>query len=343
VGADIASGSTLVVTYGGGPSGATVPTHPRRYAFTASIAGASDQRPVAVVPPPIIVVEAPSSGCRADADPEGVGARVLALPNGIARTNLHNTSQSTGAVRQCYSPSRGSTTSISLTSVTPVGHGPLGYLEVAYGYDAYGQPFCRNCRSEPFPMRVADLGAAPHDFWVTTRYALSVPSPDWLPFDFIYDFWLERNPSEGVAPQSGDVELLVFLYEQDMATCLDEPTAPAMFSTPAVFDGRPVLSTWRVCQIRGGTDATPIAFFLDTPSAARVGKVSLRIADFVQQAAAHLDADLTGHVLMGVELGGEFDQCEPSGCEVSGPSWDFVISELSVHSSSAAIPIVFTK
>ena len=227
--------------------------------------------------------------------------------------------------------------------MTPVGHGPLGYLEVAYGYDAYGQPFCRNCRSEPFPLRVADLGTAPHDFWVTARYSLSVPSPDSLPFDFIYDFWLERNPSDGVAPQRGDVELLIFLYEQEMATCLDEPIAPAMFSTPAVFDGRPMLSTWRVCQIRGGTDATPIAFFLDTPAAVRAGKVTLRIADFVQRAAAYLDADLTGHLLMGVELGGEFDQCEPSGCAVTQPSWDFGISELSVHSSSAAIPIVFTK
>src|SRR6185295_2998834 len=46
VGADVASGSALVVNYGGGPSGVTAPTHSGRYAFTATIAGASDQRPV---------------------------------------------------------------------------------------------------------------------------------------------------------------------------------------------------------------------------------------------------------------------------------------------------------
>jgi hypothetical protein len=343
VGTELAGGARLVVTYGGGPSGVTAPTASGTYSFGASITGGSDRIASAVRPSPTVSVTAPRGSCRSDPNPAGATSPGLPLPNGIARANLHNTSQATGALRQCYSADTGLTTSITLASAAPVGHGPLGYPEAAYGFDAYGQPHCPGCRSVPFPLPISELGWGSHDYWVAARYSLGAPATDALPFDFIFDFWLEQQPLPGIAPQPGDLELLVFLYEHNIANCVEEPFAPVTFSTPALMDGRPVYSTWRVCTIRGGTDATPIAFFLQTPAPSRDRRVSLRIADFVQEAGAYLRADLTGHKLMGVELGGEFNQCEPGGCTVAEPSWGFRISELSVQSGSAAIPIIFTE
>ena len=338
VGADVARGSAIVVTYGGGPSGVTTPTTPGLYTFKTTMARGPDTR-VRSLGRRVVEVRTPRSHCRTNTNPGGTGLP-LRLPNGIARVNLHNVDQSTGVIRQCYSATQGLTTDISLAGITPLRHGPAGYPEVAYGYDAYGLPYCRGCHSEPFPLRVADLGEPAHDFWVTTRYALNAPSPDSLPLDFIYDFWLEQNPAPGAAPQPGDVELLVFLYEQNIATCLDNPT-PETFETPAIFDGRPILSSWKVCHIRGGTEATPIAFFLEHPAPSRSAGVSLRIRDFLTQAADYLQMDLRSYLLMGVELGGEFDQCEPGACRVSDSNWEFRISQLSLEAPSATIPVVF--
>jgi hypothetical protein len=343
VGTELPRGSKLVVTYGGGPSGVTAPTATGRYTFDASMTASSGGDSAAVAPAPVVTVTTPNQGCRAAEDPAGATSPGLRLPNGIARANLHNTAQATGILRQCFSADIGMTTSFTLAGVAPVGHGPLGYPEAAYGYDAYGQPHCPGCRAEPFPLPVSELGSGPHDYSVAAHYSLHDSTPDSLPLDFIFDFWLEQRPVKGVAPQPGDVELLVFLYERNIAGCADEPFAPVSFSTPALFDGRPVYSTWRVCEIRGGTAATPIAFFLQTPTGSQDARVSLRIADFVQEAASYLRTDLDAHLLMGVELGGEFNQCDPGSCTAPEPSWGFRISHLSVTSTSATIPIIFTK
>ena len=226
-----------------------------------------------------------------------------------------------------------------------MGHGPAGYPEAAYGFDAWGYPYCRACQTAPFPLSLANIGDALHDYWVTAQYELSAPSPDSLPLDFIYDLWLERSPSAGAAPKPGDVELLIFLYEQNIATCARLAVGPPIsFTSLVVFDGRPVSSTWRVCQIRGGThgDAARLLPRV-THAIPRSRDVTLRIADFVQQAAGYLSADLSNHQLMGIELGGEFNQCEPKGCLASPANWQFRIAELSIASTSGVIPIVFEE
>jgi hypothetical protein len=340
VGADIPRGSTLVVQYGGGPAGVTTTTQRGRATFPVSVTGAN-QPEADLSRTTRVDVRAPSSRCRTDREPDGAPSQ-LALPNGIARTNLYNVESANGMLRQCYSPTDGLTTTIALDGITPVGHGPAGYPEAAYGYDPFGHPFCRGCHSEPFPLRVADFTSDFHDYTVLARYELGAPVPATLPVDFMYNVWLEQNPMPGVAPQPGDVELLIFLYDQNIASCDASPIPVASLSSAAVFDDRPVLARWRVCQIRGGTAATPIAFFLEHPAPSTAAQVTLRISDFVRQAADYLWADLSAHLVMGIELGGEFAQCTPTGCTDGPLEWGYRIEHLSLANAHATIPIVFT-
>jgi hypothetical protein len=285
------------------------------------------------------VVERPTSTCTTTHDPGPVGPPLMLL-NGVALANLHNTAGLTGSVKQCHNAA-GLTTSIAISGIWPIRPGPAGFPEAAYGYDLYDRTRCPACRSEPFPFAVSRLEGRDRDYRLAVKYSLDAPSPSSLPHDFIYDLWLEQHPSPGRAPRPGDVEVLIFLYEHRIAGCLASPTSTS-FSASIWFAGRRVSSRWQVCQIRGGTEATPVAFFLRSPAQARVGTISLRIRDFIEEAEAFLGGDLSSHLLMGVELGGEFDQCSPAtACVVSTFSWQWRVSWLALESRTAAIPIVF--
>lgn len=332
--------SPLTVTYGGGSTGATQPSAVGTYSFAVSTAATSTARLHPLTQAPSVAVAPPQPSCATTRNPAGAGRRLI-LPNGIAQANLHNTQSSTGSIRQCHNAG-GLSTSIDLTSLTPTNAGPAGFPEAAYGYDLYAQPFCAACRPGPFPLPVSRIGRFGSDYRLSASYALGRPSPSSLPLDFIYDLWLERNPSAGQPPQSGDLELIVFLYQQGMADCLPSP-APASFTTRIVAGGRQISSRWQICEIRGGTAATPVAFFLRSPAQSRAGTISLRLADFVAQAGRYVSTDLGSYRLMGVELGGEFDQCSPpDGCEASSLSWGWQISRLALESRTATIPIAFT-
>jgi hypothetical protein len=330
------AGSSFTVTYGGGSIGATQPEAVGRYefpVFTAVTASA----PLRGLPrSPQVTVKPPSFVCQTTVDPSGLGQQ-LALPSGVARPNLHNTQTSTGSIAQCHK-AVGLTTSIALSSISSSGAGPAGFPEAAYGYSLYDQPFCTVCRSNPFPLPVAQLDRS---YWLGVAYALGSPSPSSLPRDFIYDLWLERDPVSGLPPRSGDLELIVFLYEQGMGGCLSYP-APVSFSTNISFRGREVPSRWEVCQIHGGTDATPVAFFLKSPAPRPAASVALQLRDFVDEAGAFLATDVGGDHLMGVEVGTEFDQCSPpAGCVASTVSWRWQVSHLALESASGTIPIAF--
>jgi hypothetical protein len=339
-GIDLSRGESLTVTYGGGARGATEPAAVGKYTFAVSAAGDSSAPLAPVAHSPSVRVTAPAFSCRSTKNPSGVGLQLL-LPNGVAQANLHNTGSSAGVVEQCYTSS-GLSTKLQLSGISPTGFGPAGYPELAYGYHLYGQPFCRNCHVEPFPLRVSDLRRPANDYRVTAKYSLARPSPRSLPYDFIYDLWLERNPTPGRGPRRGDLELIVFLYRQTSATCRRSRAAVA-FSTKITFNRRSLVSRWRVCEIDGGTEATPVAFSLEHPSQAQSGEISLRLGDFADEAGRFLGRDVGSHSLMGFELGGEFDVCSPpAGCVTPNANWRWRVSRLELEGPSAAIPVAFS-
>jgi hypothetical protein len=339
-GIDLSQGQSLTVTYGGGVQGATQPAAVGTYTFAVSAAADSSAPLAAVAQPPSIRVTPPAFGCSTTTNPSGIGSQLL-LPNGVSQPNLHNTGSSRGVVKQCYTSS-GLTTKVQLSDISPGGYGPAGYPELAYGYHLYAQPFCGNCHVEPFPLRVSDLRRPANDYRLTAKYSLAHPSPRSLPHDFIYDLWLERDPTAGRGPRQGDLELIVFLYRQTSATCRRSRGAVA-FSTKITFNRRPLVSRWRVCEIDGGTEATPVAFSLKQPSQARSAEISLRLADFIDEAGRFLGRDLGSYSLMGIELGGEFDFCSPpAGCVTPNANWRWRVSRLALEGPSAAIPVAFS-
>jgi hypothetical protein len=341
-GIDLSQGESLTVTYGGGALGATEPAAVGRYTFAVSAAGDSSTPFAPVAHSPSVRVTAPAFSCRTTTNPSGVGPQLL-LPNGISHANLHNTGSSAGVIEQCYT-SAGFTTKLRLSGIspTPIGYGPAGYPELAYGYHLYAQPFCGSCHVEPFPLRVSDLRRPANDYRLTAKYSLARPVPRSLPYDFIYDLWLERDPTAGRGPRQGDLELIVFLYRQTSATCRRSRGAVA-FSTKITFSRRPLVSRWRVCEIDGGTEATPVAFSLKQPSQARSAEISLRLADFIDEAGRFLGRDLGSYSLMGFELGGEFDFCSPpAGCVTPNANWRWRVSRLALEGPSAAIPVAFS-
>jgi hypothetical protein len=233
-------------------------------------------------------------------------------------------------------------TTIALNRFSPVGPGPIGYPEAAYGYHLFDQPFCETCHAHPFPLPASVLLRFPDAYRVTARYSISDARPRSLPRDFIYDLWLEQHPVPGAAPRPGDIEALIFLYHAgNIATCLQE-VRPAALTTAAVVNGGRVATRWRICQTHGGTQATPIAFFLASPSQSQAAEISLPLGDFVAAAARYARRDVRGYSLMGIELGGEFDQCSSaSSCAARSATWRWRISRLALAGASGAIPIVF--
>lgn len=333
--------STLVVTYGGGSGGATEPIQAGRYRFAASLTANNGTWSHRKWQGPIVSVSPPISSCQSTSRPGGGGPK-LQLRNGVVQPNLHNTWASVGSVQQCSGPS-GVTNKVSLDHLKPISYGPAGYPEVAYGYNLEDQPFCGTCPSQPFPLPVSDLGTGGHDLRLSVTYAVAQPSPASLPRDFIYDIWLEQEVTYGKPPSSGDLELLIFLYQQGIAACGDGAPV-AHFSAPLTINQKPVFASWHACQIHGGTQAAPIAFFLDDPAQSDSGQLTLSIRDFVDAAANYLDEDLSHHSLLGVEVGGEFDQCSvQQGCQLSQLSWGWIVQQLTILDSRGAIPVVFPQ
>jgi hypothetical protein len=337
---DLSPRSRLTVIYGAGRAGPTEPTAFGRYPFAVAVGTAPSSALGTVRRSVSVRVQVPHFGCTTALDPVGIG-RPLILANGIAHANLYNARASSGVIRQCYGRS-GVATSIDLQTSSPVGPGPVGYPEVAYGYHLYDRPFCPTCNARPFPLRVSALRRYGRSARVTAAYALGTPSPPHLPRDFIYDLWLERHPSPDAAPRPGDVELLIFLYyDEPNATCQSSPVASTL-STPISSRGRNALSHWSVCRLTGGTRATPVAFFLQRPTPSLAGDVSLPLNALIGEAGRFVGRDLGRYFLMGIELGGEFGQCSTvGGCGASGAKWSWRISRLALEGTPTSIPIVF--
>jgi hypothetical protein len=337
---DLAPRAVLTITYGGGRAGATEPTVSGIYNFRVRVASGRRSNSASITRSLVVRVQPPRYGCQTAIDPVDAGPS-LALPNGIARSNVYNAAGSSGVVRECYGRS-GAVARIRLKAASPTGPGPLGYPEVAYGYHLFDQPFCRTCHSQPFPLPVSTLRRFPKIFRVSTTYSVGDASPESLPRDFIYDLWLERNPAPGREPRPGDLELALFLYRgSDTGPCVPDALRSTLTAT-ALVNGRSVSTHWTVCRFLGGTAATPVAFLLTYPAESRTASISLPIAPFIDSAGQFAGEDVSEHSLMGIELGGEFDQCSgPSGCIASALNWSWHISRLIFEAPTGVVPIVF--
>jgi hypothetical protein len=333
--------STIVVGYGGGSGGATEPTQAGDYRFKVSVTDSHDTWIGPGPQSPVVAVITPEYGCQSANRPAGVGGQ-LRLPNGVVEANLYNTSQSAGSIQQCSKPS-GVTNDLALADLKPIGYGPAGYPEVAYGRNLYDQPFCDSCPSYPFPLRVSQLGRDGHDLRLSVGYSLGRPSPPTLPRDFMYDIWLERAAQPGQPPATGDLELIIFLYQQGMAAC-PAGSPWVRFSTPIIVSGNATRSSWDVCQIRGGTNASPIAFFPESPAQSENGHLTFALRDFIDAASTYLGQSLSDHTVLGVEVGGEFNQCvAQQGCQIQRLKWSWSLQELTILDGQAAVPVVFIQ
>ena len=337
----LAPSATVTVTYGGGSGGATEPTETGHYTFAASVAAsqgswnrsAHQVSLVSVVPPPY--------ACQSLNGPSGVG-QGLPLENGVLQPNLYNAYDSTGILRQCTGPS-GVTSYFSFDSIKPITYGPAGYPEVAYGNNLNDQPFCSGCPTAPFPVAVSDLSGGTHDLRLSIDYSLGAATPANLPRDFIYDVWLERASQPGSPPAQGDVEMLIFLYQQNIASCPANGTTTTL-STEVTRNGATTRSSWKVCEISGGTKADPVAFFLQDPLPSDSVRLTLSLQDFVQAAGGYLNRSLTDHSVMGVEVGGEFNQCSmKDGCVDTQAAWQWSLQDLTIVDGDRTIPVVFPE
>ena len=333
--------STFLLTYGGGYGGATEPTQAGSYRFEASVIARNGTWVGQKLQSAVVAVTAPLYGCNSASRPAGVGGQ-LPLQNGVVQANLYNTWESAGSIRQCSGPT-GVTNDLALAGLRATNYGPAGYPEVAYGYNLNDHSFCGSCPTRPFPVRISELLGDSNDLRLSLDYSLGKASPPTLPRDFIYDVWLERAARPDQPPAPGDVELIVFLYQQNIAACSDG-TTPMPFSSVLTIDGKAVLSTWHACHIKGGTAATPVAFFLDTPAQSESGRLNLGLRDFVNAASTFLGQSLSDHSVLGVEVGGEFDQCSvQDGCQVPQLRWGWSVHELTILDGRGSVPVVFSQ
>lgn len=340
-GIDLVASSTFVLTYGGGNGGATEPTQVGNYRFEASLIARNGTWVGQKLQSAVVAVTAPLYGCNSASRPAGVGEQ-LPLQNGVVQANLYNTWESAGSIRQCSGPT-GVTNDLALSRLKSTSYGPAGYPEVAYGYNLNDHSFCGTCPTRPFPLRVSELVGDGNDLRLSLDYSLGKASPPTLPRDFIYDVWLERAARPGQPPAAGDVELIIFLYQQAIAACSDGIT-PMTFSTVLTFDRKAVPSTWHACRIKGGTAATPVAFFLDTPSQSESGRLTIGLRDFVEAASRYVSQSLSDHSVLGVEVGGEFDQCSvQEGCKVPQLRWGWSVHELTILDGQGSVPVVFSQ
>lgn len=337
----LAPSATVTITYGGGSGGATEPTETGQYTFATSVGASRGSWNHPAKQSSLVSVVSPPYACQSLNDPSGVG-QGLPLENGVVQPNLYNAYNSTGVLRQCTGPS-GVNSYFSFGSIKAISYGPAGYPEVAYGNNLNDQPFCSGCPTTPFPVAVSDLFRGTHNLRLSIDYSLGAASPADLPRDFIYDLWLERSAKPGSPPAQGDVEMLLFLYQQNIASCPATASITSL-STGVIRNGSSRPSTWKVCEISGGTKADPVAFFLQDPLPSDSARLTLSLQDFVQAASRYLNRNLSDHSVMGVEVGGEFNQCSMNdGCVDSQAAWQWSLKDLTIADGDRTIPVVFPQ
>lgn len=201
---------------------------------------------------------------------------------------------------------------VNFTQVYPPA-GVVAYSEFMYGQDTWGlsTPAVDGVR---FPISIADLGV----LLSFINYTLMGYSPGAL-FDWTYDLWLTTSPSPRSGAQNGDIELMIFLYDDYSNPYPYGWGLPvANVSVPIWVNGTLVNETFNV-WIRNPTRQSitwTIVIFRPIPNELIPrGLVGVNITEFIQLTIKYLTAlypeywnytYLVAKYLNGIEFGSEW-------------------------------------
>jgi len=259
----------------------------------------------------------------------------LKLANGIAQPNLYDLVSSTGTVQQCYDDN-GLSTCIKLSGINTNNGSlaPVGYSEAAYGNNLLDQSFGNTQPNQlKFPMQVSSLNNL--NLWGASTYSLYTPSPSSMPYNFFYDLWLEKNPTSGQWPQSGDFEVGISLAYAGWIGTDPYPTGVLVghLTDQIYVNGQEQLATWDIYyEILKGSAASFYDFSLAAPTPQNSGTVSIRFQDFIS--ALSSIRDLSTYSLMGVELGTEYSWGGLNGWINRQATWAWFISSYYLTSNT---------
>jgi len=255
------------------------------------------------------------------------------LTFGGISTNMWNTVSSVGDVEQCVGET-GLQTTISLNDIQYDLQGaPAGSPEIGYGIDSFDVgfgPLSTKTTLSSFPMLASSFDNL--NYWISVGYSLGSPSPPGLTIDLVYDLWIETAPSPGVGPQSGDLEVMLFLYGSNAlpdgsSVCLScfSETNPTGQS-----------SVWSIYRGIGGAGTTTITFLLTSPTPTSTGSIDVRLQDFIEKALLIHPMSASSE-LMGIELGTEFGGTYPAQ---PSASWGWTISSLVLQNSCDTLELL---
>ncbi len=256
-----------------------------------------------------------------------------ALTLGGISTNMWNTASSAGEVQQCVDAT-GLHTTISLNEIQYEMQGaPAGSPEIGYGIDSYDVafgPLSTKTTLSSFPMPVNSFDNL--NYWISAGYSLGTPTPTDLTIDLTYDLWIEAAPSPGVGPKSGDLEIMLFLYNSN-APPDGNPICSSCFSE---INPSGQSTVWSIYEGIGGAGTTTITFLLTSPTPTSTGSIAVQLQHFIEKALSYHPMSASA-VLMGVELGTEFGGTYPAQ---PSASWSWTLSSLVLQNSCDTLELL---
>jgi hypothetical protein len=281
------------------------------------------------------------STCISEQNPSSSYNNQSALAYGNISENLWNLQSSSGSMQQCIDSS-GFSTSISLNPINYINVGPAGYPEYGYGHNMFNSSFGQQSPILTFPQRMSVFDSLNYSASVTYnlgsssgRTIISTLPNSYLPTDFAYDLWIEKNPTQGV--QNSDVEVMIDPYNNGLVLSYGAPPLPPQppcitlppigaicppslwsnagtFTTTIEVNGKNQSATWEMYTWNAASTSLPhqlIVFVLDQQVSN--GTLSLKIQDFLNKAEKQVlsafSEDISSYYLMGIEIGAEFGFC----------------------------------
>jgi len=183
-----------------------------------------------------------------------------------------------------------------------------GYPEVYIGRKPWDKSYVNGFGVE-FPMRVGELKPFMVEFFV----CLAVLDPG-LNLNIAADAWIVREEiasQPGRAPGRGDVEIMVWIYSQNLLPAGSKVGEEVL---PIVVNGvrrNATFEVWRMDSVPWG-GWTYIAFRL-RDGQVRCGYVAYDPTQFVRAAQKYLGFDISKHYLLGWEIGTEWGTKNTNG------------------------------
>ena len=177
----------------------------------------------------------------------------------------------------------------------------LGYPEIAYGYNLEDELFGNSQASSlVFPMSYSSFRDL--NFTSQVNYSFEKLSPSNIPIDFSYDLWLEHSPEQGVEPNNNDLEVMIWMYDQDTSPI---GTHIGNLSETITLNNHSINATWEIWAGFANPWET-VSFVLGSPYNNMSSNISLNLSEFINEAGNVAKLNLSDYKLMGIEMGNEF-------------------------------------